>query len=238
MVGLYILLGIVLFFALVLSLRARIRITLDERFTLRAGLGPVMLTIIPKKEKKQGRKPPKLSDFSYKKHLKRLEKDRRAEEKKSAKERAKQEKKLAKKAKSIADKASETAERKKSVVDKLSDVFALVRFILNELSRLASYIHTDVRRLSITVGSPDAAKTAEIYGAVSAASFALLELLGAKTAMKPMLDGAVAVKADFLACEMSVSLDIRMSVSIFSVVRVGFHALGWFIGQKLRAAQE
>ena len=45
MIVLKILLGIVLFFALLLSLHLKVYLALDDTFHLRAGLGPVLLTL-------------------------------------------------------------------------------------------------------------------------------------------------------------------------------------------------
>jgi len=70
MIVLYILLGIVLFFALLLSLHLKVYLVLDDKLHLRAGLGPVMFTLAPKKEKTV-----RLSDFTYEKHQKRLAKE-------------------------------------------------------------------------------------------------------------------------------------------------------------------
>ena len=67
MTALYIILAIVLFFALLLSLRVQLYIRQTDELRLRAGVGPVVITLSPKKEKKI-----KLSDFTPKKHAKRL----------------------------------------------------------------------------------------------------------------------------------------------------------------------
>ena len=72
MIVLYILLGIVLFFALLFSLHLKVFIELEDKLKLRVGYGPVIITLSPKKKKKI-----KLSDFTYKKHQKRLEKERK-----------------------------------------------------------------------------------------------------------------------------------------------------------------
>ena len=84
MTALYIILAIVLFFALILSLRAKVFIAQTDTLRLRVGVGPVILTLIPQK-----RKNVKISDFTYKKHKKRL----LAEKKKAARKAEKAEKK-------------------------------------------------------------------------------------------------------------------------------------------------
>ena len=232
MIALYIILGLCLCFALILSLRAKLFIKLDDGFTVRAGIGPVIRTLYPKEKKK--RRKPRLSSFSYKKHQKRLERDRIKAEKEAAKKAKKKSKKKGKPEK-IADKASETAsKKKKTLAERITAIADLIRFILSEFPRLASYIRTDIRKAHITVGGKDAAQTAQLYGAVSGAVSVLTELLSAKTKLKPIRENAIAVNADFLSEKTSAALDISLQVSLFSAVRVGWHTLKWFIGSKIK----
>ena len=51
MIALYILLGIVLFFALLFSMKIKVYVRLTDELRLRAGFGPVLLTLVPKKKK-------------------------------------------------------------------------------------------------------------------------------------------------------------------------------------------
>ena len=62
--------AIVLFFVLLFSLNLKLDIALFDEVTVRAGLGPVMFTLSPKKARTVNP-----DDFSYKKHQKRLKKD-------------------------------------------------------------------------------------------------------------------------------------------------------------------
>ena len=63
---------IILAIALFLSLRIKVFLKLEDILTLRAGLGPIVLKLLPKKKKKIN-----LRDFTYKKHQTRLEKERK-----------------------------------------------------------------------------------------------------------------------------------------------------------------
>ena len=72
MIALYIILGIVLFFALIFSLKIKVYLRLEDELRVRAGVGPVVLTLVPSKPKK----PLNEKDFTREKHEKRLEKDR------------------------------------------------------------------------------------------------------------------------------------------------------------------
>ena len=101
MVFLWILLGIILFFILLGAIPLRLRIRLEEQFTLLAGIGPLVIFRMPKIQK-----PVDLRDFTYEKHRKRLEKERAARLKKKQKKLQNDEKKQQKK-NSAAEKAKE-----------------------------------------------------------------------------------------------------------------------------------
>ena len=73
MVFLKILLGIVLFCVLIGAIPLRVRIRLEDEFTVLAGIGSLVLFRTPAKKK-----PVNLRDFTYKKHQKRLQKERAA----------------------------------------------------------------------------------------------------------------------------------------------------------------
>ena len=226
MTALYVILGIVLFFCLLLSLRVRIRVALDDAFRTRAGLGPVMLTLLPQKKKKI-----RLSSFSYKKHQKRLEKERRKKIKKVLKKRKKSENR--EKADEIRKKAK-NASLSHDKGDAAVSVLEIIRFALDEFPRLASYFHIHIRKLRITVGGDDAAKIALDYGKLAAAVSLTVELLENKTKLHSIKDGDISVRADFLAPKTSAEIDISLSVSLFSLVRVAVHSIKWFVGMKMK----
>ena len=240
MIVLYILLGIVLFFALIFSLRIKVYIRLEDELRIRAGLGPVVLTVVPSKPKK----PLREKDFTYKKHQKRLEEDRvraakkaeKAAAKKAAKaEKAAQKKKAAQLAKEAADAAKNPDESRAS--DKIETILSLVSFGVGELGKLASWLHTDVKRLEITVGGPDAAAIALNYGKISAAAALLIELLDHKTSLKNRPKREVLVRADFLAEKTVFKADMSFKLRLVSFLRIGIHALIWFIRLKISQAR-
>ena len=236
MIVLYILLGIVLFFALIFSLRIKVYIRMEDELRIRAGLGPVVLTVVPSKPKK----PLREKDFTYKKHQKRLEEDRakakkkaeKAAAKKAAKaEKAAQKKKAAELAKK-ADEASKNPDESRAS-DKIETILSLVGFGVGELGKLASWLHTDVKRLEITVGGPDAAAIALNYGRISAAAAVLIELLDHKTALKHRPKREVSVRADFLSEKTRFKVDMSFKLRLVSFLRIGIHALIWFIKLKI-----
>ncbi len=230
---LYILLGILILLGGILSMRLKIYIRMTDVFGLRAGLGPIVLTLAPSKPKK----PVDLADFTYEKHQKRLQKERLRAKKKSEKaEKKKQAKALAEEAAKAEAAVSETGEEvKKLTLDAILDI---VEFVLEELPRFASYIHTEVRMLDITVGGKDAADCAKKYGIIAQSVSYLLEMLDNGTAMKPIKPETIAVSADFLATKTVYKLDIRIRLRLFSIVRVGFHTLVWFIKSKIKSAKK
>ena len=234
---LYIFLGIILLLALILSLRAKVYIRLDEELRVRAGLGPIVLTVVPSKPKK----PLREEDFTYEKHQKRLENDRIRAEKKAAKKAADKAAKKAKAAEKKKQAAKLTTEAEEAAnnpdesraSDKITTILSLVSFGVGELGKLASWLHTDIKRLDITVGGPDAAAVALNYGRISAAAALLIELLDHKTALKSRPKREVAVRADFLAEKTAFRVDMSFKLRLVSFLRIGIHALVWFIRLKI-----
>ena len=229
---LYILLGILVLIGVILSLRLKIYIRLTDAFELRAGLGPVVLTLAPSKP----RKPVDLADFTYEKHQKRLAKERAKALKKSEKaEKKRQAKALAKEAEQTA-KEEAAAEENGEEVKKFSleSVLAIIEFVLEEFPRLTSRIHTEVRLLDITVAGKDAADCAKKYGIIAQMTSYLLEILDNGTSMKPLKPGTVAVNADFLAAKTVYRLDIRIRLRLFDVVCTGVRALVWYVKSKMK----
>ena len=229
---LYILLGILALLGVILSMRMKIYLRMTDEFGLRAGLGPVVLTLAPAKPKK----PVDPADFTYEKHQKRLKKERlRAMKKKEKAEQKKQAKALARQAEQTAKEeaaAEEAGEEVKKFT--LEAILEIIEFVLEEFPRFTSYIHTEIRMLDITVAGKDAADCAKKYGIIAQLTSYLLEILDNGTAMKPLKPDAVAVRADFLAAKTVYRMDIRIRLRLFSIVRVGFHTLVWYIKRKIK----
>jgi len=235
MIALYILLGIVLFFALLFSMKIKVYVRLTDELRLRAGFGPVLLTLVPKKKKAV-----RASDFTWKKHQKRLKKDAEARRKKAEKASAKAAAKAEKdKKKAEAARLAEAAQKAAEDTDadhdsnKLETILSLVSFALEEIPRFVSYFETDFRMLSVTVCGKDAADTAVKTGQISAIASLLLELLRNKTRLHIARGALIDVQPDFTGEKTRFEVDFRFRLRLFSVIRVGWHTLLWFVKQKI-----
>ncbi|MCR4904517.1 MAG: DUF2953 domain-containing protein [Clostridiales bacterium] len=235
MIALYIILGIVLFFALLFSMKIKVYVRLTDELRIRAGFGPVLLTLIPKKNRVVREK-----DFTYRKHEKRLKKEDEARRKKAEKEAEKAAAKAEKaKKKAEAARLAEAAEKAAGDTDadhdanKLETILSLVSFALEEIPRFVSHFETDFRMLSVTVCGRDAADTAVKTGTISAAASLLFELLRAKTRLHIARGAVIDVQPDFIGERTRFEVDFRFRLRLFSVVGVGLHTLGWLVRQKL-----
>lgn len=233
---LYILAGIFLLLGLLLSFHIKVYLRLEDELHLRAGLGPIVLNLAPKKPPK----PIDLRDYTYKKHQKRLAKDRLAAQKKKQKaaekaEKKRQDKLLAEKAEA-AQSAIEEVENAPDEV-KLFTIFEIIEFAVTELGRFGSYMKTDVRMLSVTVGGKNPEKIAKTYGMLCAAVPLLLEFLEAKTSMHVLRPNTIDLNADFTSDKIRFKVDFRFRLRLFSIIRIGWHALVWFIKAKVKQAK-
>ncbi|MBR4184284.1 MAG: DUF2953 domain-containing protein [Clostridia bacterium] len=239
MIALYIILGIVLFFALLFSMKIKLYVRLTDELRIRAGFGPVLLTLVPKKKRAV-----RAEDFTFKKHEKRLKKEAEARRKKAEKDAAKAAEK-AEKARKKAEAARLAKEAEKAAEDteadrdanKLETILSLVSFAFDEIPRFVSHFETDFRMLSVTVCGRDAADTAVKTGRISAAASLLLELLRAKTRLHIARGALIDVQPDFVGEKTRFEVDFRFRLRLFSVVRVGWHTLVWLVKKKSEEAR-
>jgi hypothetical protein len=116
LIWLYILLGIVLFFAFLLSLKANIRLEYSDSVILYISVLGIKIKLLPGKER-----PINYKDYTYDKHEARLKKKRDAqiekEKKKEKKKAAKQKKKAERKAETPEQKKARKSQPKRSISD-------------------------------------------------------------------------------------------------------------------------
>lgn len=223
MTALLIILMIVLLFVLILSLRLKLYICLDDTLYVSAGLGPVLLSLLPRRYK---RKSINLEDFSYEKHQKRLKHEQKIAQKKIEKSN----KKKFRKTLDDADKTVKSeAEGKKTSKLSLDAIIEIICFILEEFPKLTASFITEIRMLEINVAGRDASDCAVKYGIISQSVAYLVEILDSSTRMKPLKQNAIVVKSDFLKEKSSYKIDIRLKVSLFSLLKSGVRSLVWLI---------
>ncbi len=232
MIFLWILLGIVLFFALLGAIPLRLRIRLEEQFTLLAGIGPIVLFRIPKVPK-----PVDLRDFTYEKHRKRLEKERAARLKKKQKKQQSDEKKQLKKnlAADKAQKVQKTAEEAGRKENKLEGILSLVSCVLDGLPGLFGGFKCRIYHLDITVGGKEAADTAKSFGIFSQSLAYLLEFLDNKTRFVRPKEETIAIRADFLSAKTQVRADFYLQIRVGQILGTVFGIAFSYIKTLIRA---
>jgi len=220
-VFLKILLGIVIFFVILCALPLRVRIRLEETFTLMAGIGPLVLFRMPGKKKTV-----RLRDFTYEKHQKRLAKDRAARLKKRQKKQqsaAKKEQKKNAAAKASELKEAAAAAHKKE--NKLEGILSLVSCVLDALPGFFGAFKCRIYRLDITAGGKDAAEAARNFGILSQSTAFLLEFLDNKTHFVPPKADTVAVRVDFLAEKNRFQADLYLQIRVGQILGTVFAIL-------------
>jgi len=199
MTALIIIGSIILLIFLLLMTSVKVRIISDGDIILKAGAGPFIFTLIPKKESRR-----KAKGLSQKKYLYLISK-------------AKAEKESTGAAKASHITARKGKEEKGSFTDTVS-------FILKVIDRLDTYtsrLKTHLDKLTVTVGGADAAGTAVTYGIVSQATAYLVEILDCKTRLHRPKRDSVTVNCDFTREGISFAVDVTFKLRVFDALRTG-----------------
>lgn len=219
MIFLYVLLGILLFFAFLLSIRGRVILEMKDG-ELHLAVKVLFLTfrIAPAKEPK----PVKIKDFTPKKYKKRLRRDYREylkkQEKKEQKEAAKKEKKERKKAEKQKDKPP-----KRSILDWVN-LSASVLSVL--FKKFFKHLRIKVARLHINVATGDAASTAILYGVIIQSVTYIIEILNSATNLKGLKKADISVNADYLSESTAVDMKFIFSLRVWHIFSILFGVLG------------
>lgn len=212
MLGLKIALAILL--PLLLLLLLRVRVVFLYREDIRAYLSILFIRIplYPRKKKV------KISDYTYRRHRKRLLAQRK--------------------------KAAEKAAAAKATPKRRPSFMAQMRFYASLLKRLyprfLRHFRMDLTRLHIRVGTGDAASTAILTGVVSQAVAFLLEFLSLHTNLHPTHRADVAVIPDFLSERSTADCKIVFSLRVHAILGLGIRFFYHFLTSKtknLRTAQ-
>lgn len=221
MIALYILLGIVLLIAAILLIPASVTIAYQEKVSLAISVLGIRIRQIPKPQK-----PVKLSSYSKKALARQKKKDerraRRLLKKKAAQENKKKE-------------AQKESREPKSLLQNLSLIKRLAAVLL---SKTAKHVRIEARRLIITVGTDDAAKTAILFGSVNQAAIALLEFLRQTGNLRQTRRSQIAVKADFTSDKTTADVKLVFSMHVWQLLDILLSTLKRLIKDKRKKANE
>ena len=214
LIALYIIGGILLFFAFIGSLRAEVLIAYSDEFALTVRVLGIPIKIIPKKKKKI-----KLSAYSKKNRAKYEAAQKEKAIKKSKKKAEKKKKKDAAKAKKKADKAAGKAKPKKPLSETIDMILDLVKVAVG---RFAKHLRIRVARLHIGVATGDAASTAILYGAIAPAVACIAALLDSTSTLRHPARSDVDVHADYLSETMQIDIEIGFSICVWQLFDILF----------------
>ena len=154
---------------------------------------------------------------------KRLKAIAKAKKKKQKQAAAKQKKEALRKDPEARRKAKEKKKQKKEKAATLQENLDLVGKVVGFFfSGLLGHLRIDVAKLHVIVGSPEAAKTAILYGAAVQGVGYILAFLDKASNLKGMKRADVYVDADFLSEELRIDIDISISLRIWHL----FHLIG------------
>ncbi len=134
------------------------------------------------------------------------------------KSRKKQDKDKEKQKKSQSEGGSAT-----KIVSILKLISSFISFLVKEF---APRLHVKLAKLHISVGSPDAAETAILYGAISGAVACIVDLIDEMTNLHPLKSKSIIVEPNFLSERCEAKINITLGLSVFSALKILFK-LAW-----------
>ncbi len=214
LIALYIIGGILLFFAFIASLRAEVLIAYSDELALTVRVLGLPIKILPKKKKKV-----KISAYSRKNRAKYEAAQKEKALKKAKKKSEKKKKKEAAKAKKKADKAAGKVKPKKpigEIIDMIRDLVAVA------VLRFAKHLRIRIARLHIAVGTGDAASTAILYGAIAPAVACIAAYLDSTSTLRHPAKSDVDIHADYLSEKMQIDIEIGFSICVWQLFDILF----------------
>ncbi len=220
----YILIGVFAFAFLLLLIPLSLTVMLDEQGNtqLRGRVLGICVYRSPKKER-----PIKLSEYSPR-ALKRKQKKARHAHIKALQ---KQQKKAAKQQKKNRSPSSTTLNTKLSLTEQISLIRDLAQTVLR---RSLHHARVDVERLTITVATPDAAKTGILYGAVCSALAFLTETLHNFSHLHIRHPDRYGVTADFVGDKCRADIRLHFRLRVHHVLHIAMHTLTRLISRNLK----
>ena len=224
MLALYIIGGILLFFALILSLKATVTVAYHDTVALSVRVLFFKIRILPKKEK---RGPHRMSAKKAKKIKAKL---RKKQQKKAEAKHRKAKKKAAKK-------EMPKSEKKKMSLPEILDLISLIRKILVKIVKtFFGHLRIDIIRLKIRVATGDAASTACSYGAITQAVNLLFPVLESTKNFSTPKTRDIDIVADFVGEEMEFDVEFAFSLRVWHLFHVALGALGTAIKHFVKKA--
>ena len=214
LIALYIIGGIILFFAFIASLRAEVLIAYSDDLALTVRVLGIPIKILPKKKKKV-----KLSAYSRKNRAKYEAAEKEKATKKAKKKIEKKKKKEEAKAKKKADKAAGKEKPKKPIGDIIEMIKDLVAVAVG---RFAKHLRIRIARLHIGVATGDAASTAILYGAIAPTVACIAALLDSTSTRRHPARADVDIHADYLSEKMQIDVEIGFSICVWQVFDILF----------------
>ncbi len=212
--ALYIIGGIVLFFAFIASLRAEVLIAYSDELVLTVRVLGIPIKILPKKKKKV-----KLSAYSKKNRAKYEASLKEKAIKKAKKKSEKKKKKDEAKAKKAADKAAGKEKPKKPLGETINMIRDLVAVAV---LRFAKHLRIRVARLHIGVATGDAASTAILYGTVAPAVACIAAYLDSTSTLRHPAKSDIDIHADYLSEKMQIDIEIGFSLCVWQLFDILF----------------
>lgn len=214
LIALYVIGGILLFFAFIASLRAEVLIAYSDEFALTVRVLGIPIKILPKKKKRI-----KISAYSRKNRAKYEAAEKEKAKKKSKKKAEKKKKKDAAKAKKKADKAAGKTKPKKPLSETLDMILDLVGVAVG---RFGKHLRIRIARLHIGVATGDAASTAILYGAIAPSVACIAALLDSTSTLRRPVKSDVDIHADYLSEKMVIDVEIGFSICIWQLFDILF----------------
>jgi len=192
-----------------------VRVKSTDGFSLTVGVGWIKIKIFPAKEKKLSLKNFRIDRFRKKYGSLSEEIGEDTEEQISEKS--------AKKPKRPADTADKPKEKEKR------DIPALIRKLTHVagvfFKCFGRHLRIDLYSVVLIIGTPDAAKTAVLYGAVIGAVQNLYAFLLSTGTLKMHGNSRLLVDADFLSEKPTVKIDLRFTFRVWHIFDMAIRSL-------------
>ena len=228
--------GLILFIALLILLgSAKIRISCYQKPKIVASVLGIRFTLVSDKEPEGAQKD-----------LSRCRNPRRAL-KKELKRQQKEAKKAEKKKQKAAIKAAQKAEKKKEKkalaasqpTPNLKENLEMITNLLKKLYRVTrGKIGIRIKRMHISVGTDDAAKTAILYGVILQSAAYLLQWIETHFTHLRRDPGDMQIRPDYLSGKTHAQIDIICSIRLYRALGIGIKMLSAYTSEKKKALKK